>query len=215
MKSNPMIIGVAGGSGSGKTTIANAINKELGNLHVVMIQHDSYYKDNSHLSPSEREKINYDCPDSLETKLMVSHLKELMAGHRVEIPLYDFTNHARHERGVPVEPADVIVIDGILILAEQTLRELLDVKIYVDTAHDIRFIRRLQRDIHERGRSIDSVIRQYLQTVRPMHNAYVEPSRQYADIIIPDGHNPVSTQMVVSMIKARIQKKDQKSEVIE
>ena len=200
-----MVIGIAGGSGSGKTTVAAAIKRELGDIDVVMIQHDSYYRDNSHLSLAEKEKVNYDCPDALETDLLALHLKELLAGRQVEVPVYDFTAHSRKERGIIKKPAHVIIIDGILILVEETLRELMDVKIFVDTAHDIRFIRRLQRDILERGRSMDSVIQQYLGTVRPMHMAFVEPSRRYADIIMPDGHNPVSTRMVVSMIKDRIQ----------
>ncbi len=200
-----MIIGIAGGSGSGKTTVANAIREELNGLDVAVIHHDAYYKDHNHLPLCQREKINYDHPDALETDLLAAHLKTLLKGKSVEIPQYDFTLHCRKTQGLPVKPAGVILLDGILILTEPGLRELMDVKIFVDTDHDIRFIRRLQRDIHERGRSMDSVIQQYMDTVRPMHLTFVEPSRRYADIIMPEGHKPVSTRMVVALIKDRIQ----------
>ena len=204
MKRKPLIIGVAGGTASGKTTIANAIMERINHPQMVMIQHDAYYKDASHLPLAERAKINFDHPDALETNLMVRHLRELIAGRSIEMPVYDFSTHARLKKGIVKKPAKVIIIEGILIFCEQALRDLMDVKIFVDTDSDLRFIRRLKRDIQERQRSMESVIGQYLGTVRPMHIAFVEPSRKYADIIIPEGHNPVSTAMVVTMIRQRL-----------
>jgi len=197
----PFIIGVAGGSGSGKTTITNEIIKELGDIGAVVIPHDSYYKKNDHLELWEREKINYDHPDSLETELLVSHLKELIAGREIEMPLYDFTTHSRRKVGVTVKPAPVIIVDGILIFVEESLRDLMDVRVFVNTDSDIRFIRRLKRDMKERKRSLDSVINQYYKTVKPMHIAFVQPSRRFADMIIPEGHSAVSTGIVSHMIR--------------
>lgn len=196
-----MVIGVAGGSGSGKTTIIREILKDLGENDVVTLQHDAYYKDNTRLSLSEREKINYDHPDALETGLLVSHIKELIAGRKIEMPEYDFTIHARKKQGSSKEPAPLIIVDGILIFVEKALRALMDIRIFVNTDNDLRFIRRLKRDMEERARSMESVIDQYLSTVKPMHIAFVQPSRRYADIIIPEGHNTVSTAVVVNMIK--------------
>lgn len=204
MKRKPLIIGVAGGTASGKTTIANAIMESINHPQMVMIQHDAYYRDASHLPLKERAGINFDHPDALETDLMVRHLRELIVGRAIKMPVYDFSTHARLKKGIVKKPAKVIVIEGILIFCERSLRELMDVKIFVDTAANLRFIRRLKRDIQERRRSMDSVIGQYLGTVRPMHEAFVEPSRKYADIIIPEGHNPVSTAMVVTMIRQRL-----------
>jgi uridine kinase len=206
MKRKPLIIGVAGGTASGKTTIANAIMESINHPQMVMIQHDAYYRDVSHMPPAERAKINFDHPDALETDLMVRHLRELVAGRSIEMPVYDFSTHMRLAKGILKKPAKVIIIEGILIFCEQELRELMDVKIFVDTDNDLRFIRRLKRDIQERQRSLESVIGQYLGTVRPMHIAFVEPSRKYADIIIPEGHNPVSTAMVVTLIRQRLHK---------
>ncbi len=206
-KSKPIVIGVAGGSGSGKTTIINSIIDELIDYDIVTIQHDSYYKDNRHLPFYEREKINYDHPDALETNLLVQHLKELIAGREIEAPVYDFTKHTRKKYGENKKPAQIVIVEGILIFVEKELIELMDVKIFVSTNSDIRFIRRLKRDMAERNRSMDSVINQYLKSVRPMHLSYVEPSRRHADIIIPEGHNPVSTHMVVAMIKQHSKKK--------
>lgn len=197
----PLVIGVAGGSGSGKTTIIREILKDLGENDVVTLQHDAYYKDNTRLSLSEREKINYDHPDALETGLLVSHIKELIAGRKIEMPEYDFTIHARKKQGSSKEPAPLIIVDGILIFVEKALRALMDIRIFVNTDNDLRFIRRLKRDMEERARSMESVIDQYLSTVKPMHIAFVQPSRRYADIIIPEGHNTVSTAVVVNMIK--------------
>jgi uridine kinase len=200
----PLVIGVAGGSGSGKTTIIREIIKVLGDNNVVTLQHDAYYKSNSRLSLKEREKINYDHPDALETDLLVSHLKELIAGRKIEMPEYDFTIHARKDRGAGKTPAPLIIVDGILIFIEKKLRDLMDIRIFVNTDNDLRFIRRLERDMKERARSMESVIEQYLSTVKPMHIAFVQPSRRYADIIIPEGHNTVSTAVVVNMIKQSI-----------
>ena len=206
MRRKPLIIGVAGGTASGKSTIANAIMESLNDPQIVLIQHDAYYRDVSHLPLAERAKINFDHPDALETDLMVRHLRELVAGRAVEIPVYDFSTHTRLTKGVVKKPAKVIIIEGILIFCESSLRDLMDVKIFVDTDADLRFIRRLKRDLQERQRSLDSVIGQYLGTVRPMHISFVEPSRKYADLIIPEGHNPVSTAMVVTMVRQRLRK---------
>ncbi len=199
-----MVIGVAGGSGSGKTTIINSITEELDRNDFVTLQHDSYYKNINHLPLLERERTNYDHPDALDTELMIDHLKALLDWKSVETPLYNFATHSREKTGLVKEPAKLIIVDGILIFVEKALRELMDVKIFVSTDNDIRFIRRLKRDIKERGRSMDSVINQYLETVRPMHTAFVEPSRKFADVIIPEGRNPVSVKMVVSMIQKQL-----------
>jgi uridine kinase len=204
MNTRTFIIGVAGGTGSGKTTVAQAIINNLNHQTVIIIQHDSYYKDRGNLPFSKREKINYDHPDALETGLLVKHLKELISGRKVEIPEYNFTNHTRKKNGKIVALTKAIIVEGILIFTDRDLRELMDIKIFVDTDDDIRFIRRLQRDIKERNRSIESVIEQYLETVRPMHIEFVETSKKYADIIIPEGHNPIAIDMVVSMIKDKI-----------
>ncbi len=198
------IIGVAGGTGSGKTTVVQAILDSMNHQDVAIIQHDSYYKDRSILSSVEREKINYDHPNALETVLLVKHLKQLIRGQKVEIPTYDFATHFRRKGGTLVSPVKVIIVEGILIFAAQELRDLMDIKIFVDTDDDIRFIRRLQRDIKARDRSMESVVNQYMETVRPMHIEFFEPCRKYADIIIPEGHNPVAIDMVVSMIKNKI-----------
>ena len=202
----PIIIGVAGGTGSGKTTVSQAILDRVGRDRIAYIQHDSYYKDRSHLPPEARVKINFDHPDALETEFLVQHLKELKDGHPVEVPVYDFTTHTRASQTQRVEPCRVILVEGILIFADDALRDMMDVKIYVDTDADIRFIRRLERDIAERGRTMNSVIDQYLTTVRPMHLEFAEPSKRYADVIIPEGgFNPVALDMVVARIEAMIE----------
>lgn len=203
-KEKPLVIGVAGGSGSGKTTIINAIIKELEGVDIVTLQHDSYYKDNSQLPMEERVKINYDHPDALETDLLVRHLTGLIAGRQIEMPIYDFTIHTRKKEGLLKMPAPVIIVDGILIFIEKELRELMDVRIFVDTDADIRFIRRLKRDMRERDRTMESVINQYLDTVKPMHSIFVQPSLRYAHVIIPEGYSAVSTGMVVNMIRQHI-----------
>ena len=200
----PFIIGIAGGTGSGKTSVVNEIVKSLNNNNVVVIQHDSYYRDRSHLPFEERENINFDHPDALETDLLIQHFKDLIAGRKISIPAYDFKAHTRKRGGVLIAAQQTIIVEGILIFVEKRLRKLMDVKIFVDTDDDIRFIRRVQRDINDRGRSIESVISQYLETVRPMHIEFVEPSKKYADIIIPEGHNPVALDMVVSLIQNRL-----------
>ena len=202
-KPTPLVIGVAGGSGSGKTTVSTRIQEIVGRTHITYIQHDHYYRDRPDLSRAERAKVNYDHPDSLETPLMVEHLRQLRAGQPVDAPLYNFATHRRMEETQRLEPARVILVEGILIFVEPALRDLLDMRIFVDTDADLRFIRRLQRDINERGRSLDSVINQYLETVRPMHLEFVEPSKRYADIIVPaGGHNRVAMEMIVSRIHA-------------
>ncbi|RLC60622.1 MAG: uridine kinase [Chloroflexota bacterium] len=198
---NPIVIGVCGGTGSGKTTVVQVILERVGAERIAYIQHDSYYRDQSHLPLEERARVNYDHPDSLETELLVKHVRQLLDGQMVEVPIYDFTTHTRTKRTHRVEPRRVILVEGILIFAEPALRDLMDVKIYVDTDADIRFIRRLQRDIAERGRTMESVIEQYLTTVRPMHLEFVEPSKRYADVIIPEGgFNVVALDMVVARI---------------
>ena len=197
----PLIIGVAGGTGSGKTTAVRQIMEALGSRDVVVIQHDSYYRDRSYLSPEERACINYDHPDALETDLFADHLELLISGKPAEIPVYDFVTHTRRRETVLVEPASVIVVEGILILADKRLRSLMDIKIFVDTDDDVRFIRRMERDVRERGRSYESVVEQYLGSVKPMHIEFVEPSKRYADIIIPEGgYNSVAIDLVVTKL---------------
>jgi uridine kinase len=197
-----VIIGVAGGTCSGKTTIAHRILERVGTEHIAYIPHDAYYKDLSHLPPSERLKVNFDHPDSLETSLLVEHLKDLRKGNVVNIPVYDFTTHTRMEKTKTVVPAPIILVEGILIFVESALRELFDVKLFIDTDADIRLIRRLTRDLQERGRVFESVIDQYLMTVRPMHREFVEPSKRYANVIIPEGgFNEVAIEMVAARIR--------------
>jgi uridine kinase len=198
-----MIVGIAGGTGSGKTTLASLILDRVGREKIAYLPHDAYYQDQGHLPLEARAQVNYDHPDSLETSLLVKHLKTLRTGQAIEMPVYDFTTHSRVERTVHVPPRPVIMVEGILIFAEPALRALFDVKIYVDTDADLRFIRRLQRDLEERGRSVQSVIDQYLDTVRPMHMEFVEASKRYADIIIPEGGlNPVALDMVIARLQS-------------
>jgi uridine kinase len=198
----PIIIGIAGGTGSGKTTVANVILERVGEARIALLAHDAYYRDLQDLPRAQRDIINFDHPDSLETDLLVRHVQALRRGEAVDVPVYDFTTHARTTRTRRIEAQPVILVEGILVFAERALRELFDVKIYVDTDPDIRFIRRLQRDIEERGRTVDSVIQQYQTTVRPMHLEFVEPSKRYADVIIPEGGwNAVAMDMVVARIQ--------------
>lgn len=206
LQKNPIVIGIAGGTGSGKTTVAQVILQQVGANRIAFLTHDAYYRDLSHLSIDERRKINFDHPDSLETDLLVKHIGNLKNWQPVEMPVYDFTKHSRTERTVHIDPHPVILVEGILIFYEPVLRPIFDVKIYVDTDPDIRFIRRLQRDIVERGRTTESVIQQYLNTVRPMHMEFVEPSKRYADVIIPEGGlNTVALDMVIARIEALLQ----------
>lgn len=199
----PIILGVAGGSGSGKTTVVNSIVQNLGSDQVSVIHHDAYYRDTGHLTLAERREINYDHPDSLETELLVEHLRELREGRPAAIPVYDFAEHIRLPQRHHVLPRKVIIVDGLLILWDAQLRTLMDIKVFVDTDADIRFIRRLERDIRERGRSAESVIVQYLRTVRPMHLEFVEPSKRYADLILPKGgHNLVAVDMLVTKVRS-------------
>jgi len=204
-KRRPIVIGVAGGSGSGKTTVSREILHRVENSQLAYIQHDAYYRDLSHLTPEERARINFDHPDALETELLIQHLDLLLAGQPAELPVYDFTAHARTTQTRHVEPCRILLVEGILIFVDRGLRERMDVRIFVDTDADIRFIRRLKRDMEERGRSLDSVVQQYMLTVRPMHLEFVEPSKRYADIIIPEGgFNRVALDMVVARIQAML-----------
>ncbi|MGV8025114.1 MAG: uridine kinase [Anaerolineaceae bacterium] len=203
----PIIIGIAGGTGSGKTTVANVILDAVGRHRIAYLPHDAYYRDLTDLPPVQKAEVNFDHPNSLETGLMIEHVKELKAGRSVDIPVYDFSTHSRTAKTIRVEPQRVIIVEGILIFAEKKLRELFDMKLFVDTDPDIRFIRRLQRDIAERGRTMSTVINQYLGTVRPMHLEFVDPSKRYADVIIPEGGlNQVAMDMVIARIEALLMK---------
>jgi uridine kinase len=199
----PLFIGVGGGSGSGKTTIAAAVVDRLDGK-VVLIQHDAYYRHLPHLSFEERTRVNYDHPSSLETELLVRHLRTLRSGEPVDRPVYDYAVHLRSVETVRVEPAAVVMVDGILVLADAALRSELDLKLFVDTDPDVRLARRLQRDIAERGRTVESVIAQYFASVRPMHLEFVQPSMRYADLIIPEGYNPAAVATVVELIRSRL-----------
>ena len=202
----PLVIAIAGGSGSGKTTVANVILEKVGRHRIAYLPHDAYYRELSHLPPVQRAQINFDHPDSLESDLLRQHVLQLKAGQGVDLPIYDFTRHSRTDRTIRVEPQRVIIVEGILIFAEPELRKLFDIKIFVDTDADIRFIRRLQRDISERGRTTETVINQYLTTVRPMHMDFVEPSKRYADVIIPEGGmNTVALEMVIARVESLLQ----------
>lgn len=196
-----LVIGLAGGTGSGKTTVAEAIVTALDGERVAFLEHDAYYKDLSHLPFDERTAQNFDHPDAFDTPLMISHLTRLREGEPVDKPLYDYAAYVRTGQSARVEPASVIFVEGILVLAEPELRKLMDLKIFVDTDADLRFVRRLERDIKERGRTPESVINQYLATVRPMHLQFVEPSKRHADIIIPEGYNPGAVATVISLIR--------------
>jgi uridine kinase len=200
---SPLIIGIAGGSGSGKTTLAELILEHIGKDKIAFLPHDAYYRDQDHLPYEERVKVNYDHPDSLETELLIRHIQDLEAGKPIELPVYDFTIHSRKHVTVTVEPRSIILVEGILIFYEKKLRKLFDVKLFVDADPDIRFIRRLTRDITERGRSVDSVINQYQTTVRPMYLEFVEATKRYADIIIPEGgRNSVALEMVIARLES-------------
>lgn len=199
----PIVIGIAGGSGSGKTTIAHEVARLINDDdHIITLTQDSYYKDNTGIPMSERKKINYDHPDAFDMPLLVAQINQLMHRKAVEMPVYDFTEHTRSSKTIHVEPADIIILEGILVLADENLRNLMDIKVYVDT-DDIRFIRRLERDLKERGRSLDSVIDQYLATVKPMYHQFIEPTKRYADIIVPEGgENNVAIDMLTTKMRS-------------
>lgn len=201
----PVIIGIAGGTGSGKTTVAQNIYDRVGNERIEWISHDSYYRNFDGLTPDERHRINFDHPDSLETELLVRHLDVLAKGSSVEVPVYDFTTHSRKSETLRVEPRKVIIVEGILVLAEPELRRRIDIKLFVDTPADVRFMRRLLRDIKTRGRTLESVVEQYITTVRPMHEEFVEPSKRYADLIIPEGgENQVAIDAIIARVEGLV-----------
>lgn len=200
----PIVIGITGGSGSGKTTIAHEIGRLIhDDERVMLLAQDSYYKSNDNLTMEERQKINYDHPNAFDMPLLISQLTDLLNRKPIEMPTYDFTAHNRSKKTVHLEPADIIILEGILVLADENLRNLMDIKVYVDTDDDIRFIRRLERDIKERGRSLDSVVNQYLKTVKPMYHQFIEPTKRYADIIIPEGgENNVAIDMLTTKVRS-------------
>jgi uridine kinase len=198
----PIVFGVAGGSGSGKTTVAESVLAQLGTGQIAHLPHDAYYRNFSGLTLEERRQVNFDHPESLETELLIAHVRELVAGRPIPLPVYDFAQYRRTAQTIPINPSPIILVEGILIFDNAALRELMDVKIYVDVEPDIRFIRRMERDVQERGRALDSIIEQYMSTVRPMHLQFVEPSKRYADVIIPQGgRNQIATGMVVSRLR--------------
>lgn len=204
----PVIIGVAGGSGSGKTSVTKAIYNHFKGQSIVVIEQDSYYRDQTHLPFEERLKTNYDHPLAFDNDLLLSHLTELQNGRPICKPVYDYTLHTRSEETVLVEPKNVIILEGILVLDDERLRNMMDIKLFVDTDADIRIIRRIARDINERGRTLESVIDQYLNVVRPMHNQFIEPTKRYADIIIPEGgHNHVAIDLLVTKIQTVLEQK--------
>ena len=208
MKS-PILIGIAGGTGSGKSTVTREIYKSITDKNLAIIEQDSYYKDQSDLSFEERVKTNYDHPFAFDNSLLITHLKMLLNGESVEKPIYDFENHNRRKETVLVEPRDIIVLEGILILYDEELRNLMDIKLFVDTDADVRVIRRILRDIKDRGRTLDSVVKQYMSTVRPAHLQFVEPTKRYADIIIPEGgYNKVAIDIIVTKVNDIVKKKD-------
>lgn len=197
----PLFVAIAGGSGSGKTTIARSVVDLVGRDKVVYLQQDAYYRDQSHLNLEDRSKINYDHPDSIELELLVEHLQALRNGQAIERPIYDFETHTRTDETLLIAPEPAVIVEGILLLADPDLRDCFDVRVYIDTEPDVRLMRRIQRDIVERGRSVESVLAQYEKTVRPMHHQFVEPSKRYADIIIPEGINTGAIGTVSSMIR--------------
>lgn len=202
----PLLIGVAGGTGSGKSTVARNVAAALGDASVAFIDMDAYYLNHSHLTLEERRKVNWDHPNAFDWDHFVSQLEQLAGGAAIDKPVYDFINHARSIETVRIPPADVVVIDGILLFVEPRVRDLCDVKVFVDTDADVRLIRRIRRDMSKRGRPLASILDQYLSTVQPMHLEFVEPSKRYADVIVPrGGHNPVAVEMIVAKISRRLQ----------
>ncbi len=203
-RARPLIIGVVGGSGSGKTTVARAILESSGS-EAAFLDQDGYYKDLAHLTLEERRQVNFDHPDSLDNDLLVTHLQALAAGEAIDKPTYDFPAHTRAAATVRVAAAPIVIVDGILLFSEARLRALFDIKVFVDVADDIRFIRRMLRDVTERGRTVDDVVRQYLATVRPMHLEFVEPSKRWADVIIPEGgHNRIAVEMLLARVQQEL-----------
>jgi uridine kinase len=208
-----MIIGICGGTGSGKTTVARRILENVSQEQVVYLQQDSYYRNLGDMPVELRHRINFDHPDALDNELFINHVRALKAGEAIEMPLYDYTTHTRKTETKRIDPKLVTIVEGILVFADPVLRELMDVKIFVDTADDLRFIRRLQRDVAERGRTVDSVIKQYLETVRPMHLQFVEPSKRYADVVIPEGgYNEVGIDLISGKIRMLLARELAKAE---
>ncbi|MDN3018631.1 uridine kinase [Paenibacillus sp. BSR1-1] len=208
MMRKPVVIGVTGGSGSGKTSVTKAIYESFKGHSILMLEQDYYYKDQSELPFEERLKTNYDHPLAFDNDLLIAHIEKLLRFEPVDKPVYDYSQHTRSEKVIPVEPKDVIILEGILVLEDERLRNLMDIKLYVDTDADLRIIRRLQRDIQERGRTLDSVIDQYVNVVRPMHNQFIEPTKRYADVIIPEGgHNHVAIDLMVTKIQTILEQK--------
>jgi len=204
----PFLIGIAGGTGSGKTTVARRIYQSLHLDSAAFIDHDAYYRDLAHMTVEERQRMNFDHPDSLDNDLLIGHLERLLAGEAVEKPVYDFTRHTRAPETVRIAPRHVILVDGILLFADARLRDMFDLKIFVDTEADVRFIRRLRRDTEKRGRSLEAVIEQYLGTVRPMHFEFVEPTKRYADVILPrGGQNTAGIEVIAARIRERLAEK--------
>ncbi len=197
-----LLIGIAGGTGAGKTTVAKALQEELGEERVTIIPQDAYYRDRSHLPPEERAKINYDHPDAFENDFLLQQLSRLKNGEPIQRPIYDFKTHSRKSETIRIDPTSIIILEGIMVLANEGIRELLDYKIYIDTDPDVRLLRRLERDINERGRDFESGRDQYLSTVRPMHLQFVEPSKRYADIIIPNGYSRSSLDIIVGKLRS-------------
>ncbi|MBU8879486.1 uridine kinase [Bacillus sp. FJAT-29790] len=208
MERKPVVIGVAGGSGSGKTSVTKSIYDQFKGHSILMLEQDYYYKDQTHLPFEERLKTNYDHPLAFDNDLLIEHIEELLRYNPVNKPVYDYAVHTRSDEVIAVEPKDVIILEGILVLEDERLRDLMDIKLFVDTDADLRIIRRLFRDIKERGRTMDSVIDQYLNVVRPMHNQFIEPTKRYADIIIPEGgHNHVAIDLMVTKIQTILEQK--------
>lgn len=214
-KTKAVLIGLGGGTGSGKTLIAETLKNEVGRNEVVVLEQDSYYHDLSHMPLEERAKVNFDHPDSVDFERMRSDLENLLIGKTVEVPIYDYKNHTRRPETRSISGSRLIILEGILVLTDQAVRELMDIKIYVDTAADVRFIRRMTRDVKKRGRSFESVVEQYYKTVRPMHDQFVEPAKRFADLIIPEGgHNRVAIDILKTKIFALLGEHQAKGEVI-